>query len=386
MRKSFVLKLQVYKFFDDFVLIYPLYTLMFQDAGLSLGQISLLLLAWSLTAFALEVPSGVLADKYDRRSILILAQMFRIVGFLIWLLIPTFWGFLAGFIFWGIKSAFTSGTLDAYLYDGLKANGQEAHYAKVLGSLKAISAIAILLASALASALFKLGYSSILLLSIGSLFISVIALLLATSTKTAQSTHEADYWSLFKQGITNVSQNTKLLTLVLVGAIFVGALAVDEYFALYIDQVNIPVNLVGYLFATYSLIQAVASVIAYRFYALKALAFLLVAFSACFVLMAFAPAYLGILLFMLLGLTASFGQIISNTAIQNATKNQVRATVTSVSAFLAEVVAFVVYLIFLIVPSGQVKQGIAVLSVIVILLTVGIGALFFTKVNRRKVY
>lgn len=342
---------------------------MFEGNGLSVSQISTLLAVWSITSFLLEIPSGVLADKYNRRNILILAQTFRIVGFLIWYLFPNFWGFLVGFVFWGLKSAFTSGTLEAHLYDGLASTGQEKKYSKILGSLKGLSFVAILLSSALASILFFLGFRNLLLLSVASLVISILALATSGSVKIVQSTYETKYLSLLKEGLLNVVNNRKLFLLVLISSVLVGAMAVDEYFALYVNEVHLSISLVGYLFAGYSLLQALASVVAHRFETQNLLLPILGMFSLVLLLIGFSGNFIGVALFMLLAFIASFGQVLSSGAIQEITKSHVRATVSSVSGFLAEIIAFSVYVIFLVIPSGEIKQGIRIFGFIILIVT-----------------
>lgn len=52
-----------FKFFDDFILIYPLYAVMFTDAGMQPWQLAALLMVWSATSIVLEIPSGAWADK-----------------------------------------------------------------------------------------------------------------------------------------------------------------------------------------------------------------------------------------------------------------------------------------------------------------------------------
>lgn len=42
--------------------IFGLYALLFADAGLSTTSITVLLVVWSVTAFVLEIPSGVPRD------------------------------------------------------------------------------------------------------------------------------------------------------------------------------------------------------------------------------------------------------------------------------------------------------------------------------------
>ena len=59
---------------DDGVLLYPVYALLFADAGVSAGQISSLFVIWSVTVFVLEIPSGAWADAYSRRRLLALGR------------------------------------------------------------------------------------------------------------------------------------------------------------------------------------------------------------------------------------------------------------------------------------------------------------------------
>ena len=59
-----------YSFLDEFVLLYPVYTLLFSDTGLSVWQISSLFVLWSVTGVVLEVPSGAWADAVSRRMLL----------------------------------------------------------------------------------------------------------------------------------------------------------------------------------------------------------------------------------------------------------------------------------------------------------------------------
>jgi len=51
----------------DLIPLYAVYSLLFRDHGVSTGQVSTLLVIWSITAFVMEVPSGAWADAVSRR-------------------------------------------------------------------------------------------------------------------------------------------------------------------------------------------------------------------------------------------------------------------------------------------------------------------------------
>src|SRR4051812_19285580 len=87
-----------FAFLDDFVLIYPLYGVLFADRGLHATQVASLFIVWSLCSFVFEVPAGSIADKYPRRSVLLVAVLFKALGFASWLVCQHYIGFLVGFI------------------------------------------------------------------------------------------------------------------------------------------------------------------------------------------------------------------------------------------------------------------------------------------------
>lgn len=90
-----------YAFLDDFVLLYPVYALLFSDTGLSIWQISSLFALWSITGILLEVPSGAWADAVSRRLLLWLGPLLTATGFALWVIVPSYWAFALGFVLWG---------------------------------------------------------------------------------------------------------------------------------------------------------------------------------------------------------------------------------------------------------------------------------------------
>jgi MFS family permease len=145
---------------------------------LSEAQISLLFILWSTVGFIAEVPSGALADRFGRRRSLIASSLFQALGYVLWIVLPGFAAFAAGFVLWGIGGALASGAFEALLYDGLAEVGAEEHYARVNAPVNAIGLLSQIPSAVAATFLFTAGgYELVGWISIG---VCLAASLLAT--------------------------------------------------------------------------------------------------------------------------------------------------------------------------------------------------------------
>jgi MFS family permease len=139
------------------VLLYPVYALLFADAGLSTAEISSLFAIWSVTSLVLEVPSGVWADVVSRRLLLAIAPLLSGAGFALWVLAPSYPAFALGFVLWGAQGALQSGALEALVYEELDKLGAAPRYAGLMGRATALGTIASGLAMGLAAPAFAAG-------------------------------------------------------------------------------------------------------------------------------------------------------------------------------------------------------------------------------------
>lgn len=141
----------------DFVPLYAVYALLFQAQDVSEAGISTLFLLWSLTSFVAEVPSGAWADLVSRRLLLALGSLLTAVGFALWIVVPTFPGFLAGFVLWGVGGALVSGTWESLVYDALAERGETGRYAAIIGGGESASWVAAVASAALTTPLLAAG-------------------------------------------------------------------------------------------------------------------------------------------------------------------------------------------------------------------------------------
>jgi MFS family permease len=121
----------VFQALISFQLWTPVWVVFLQERGLTLGQLGLLdAIAWLLIAAA-EVPTGVVADTWGRKTSLLIGAAFHgisVLGLLTDVLSPVF---LICYVMWGLSMTFWSGANVALVFDSLRPDGLEATFVRV---------------------------------------------------------------------------------------------------------------------------------------------------------------------------------------------------------------------------------------------------------------
>lgn len=212
---------------SELVPLYPLYALLFLDAGLSEGQVSALFAVWSVTALAAEVPAGALADRWSRRGALALGGLLQSVAFAVWTLAPGFTGFAAGFVVWGVGGALTSGTAEAVVHDALEAVGAESEFGRVNGRMNAAELLVQLPTALAAGVLFAVGgYAWV---GWASVLVCLAAALLALRFPEPPRDHGDGLLAALREGAGQVARRGPVRLAVLAVALVGGLDAMEEY-------------------------------------------------------------------------------------------------------------------------------------------------------------
>jgi DHA3 family tetracycline resistance protein-like MFS transporter len=95
--------------------VYSLYVV--RDAGLTPLQLVLAGTAREASAFAFEIPTGVVADAYSRRFSLVIGYVVFGLGIAIMGAVPTFAVIAGGQFVWGLGFTFLSGAREAWIAD-----------------------------------------------------------------------------------------------------------------------------------------------------------------------------------------------------------------------------------------------------------------------------
>jgi MFS family permease len=128
----------------------PIEKLFETDIGFDAASIGVLAAVYAAVVPLLEVPSGVLADRWSRRSVLVIAVCALAVSALVGGLSTNVATYTVSALFLGVFFALQSGTTESMVYDTvLEETGSSDAFERTIGKLRVIESIA-LVSSALA--------------------------------------------------------------------------------------------------------------------------------------------------------------------------------------------------------------------------------------------
>ncbi|MEN8137562.1 MAG: MFS transporter [Bacteroidota bacterium] len=158
------------RFFDAFFILYLL------DKGLPYTEIGILYAVREIIINLLEIPSGIIADSYGRKSALMASFIAYIFSFIVFYLSSDFWLFLIAFVLYGVGDAFRSGTHKGMIMDYLKINSWSDQKINYYGHTRACSQKGSAISSLIAGGLvfFTGSYQYIFLFSIIPYLINLI--------------------------------------------------------------------------------------------------------------------------------------------------------------------------------------------------------------------
>ncbi|KCZ95234.1 major facilitator family transporter [Hyphomonas hirschiana VP5] len=108
-------------------------------------MVGAILAFWAACIIAFEIPSGLLADIFDRKALLIAAPLLKGACFVVWVLADgQIWMYFLGMALWSMASALRSGTKEALLFEHVTAHGRAPDYTSILGKERAFQEAATL--------------------------------------------------------------------------------------------------------------------------------------------------------------------------------------------------------------------------------------------------
>jgi len=122
------------RFFEPYLLYY-----LTVISGLTLFQVGILYSIREIIIYVFEIPSGVIADRYGKKTELVFCFLFYIMSFTIFFIATNFVMFTLAMILFGLGEAFRSGTHKAMIMQYLDKHEIKSSKSKIYGRTRSMS-------------------------------------------------------------------------------------------------------------------------------------------------------------------------------------------------------------------------------------------------------
>jgi len=229
-KRTYVFRFLHHLHFFSGVLI-PFFTIW---GGISFFQVMILQAFFTISVFVLEVPTGVIADKYGRRTSLILAGLVTSMAAIVYSSYPGFWIFMAGEFLWAIGSSLISGADQAMVYDSLRKLGRENESKKIYGRWNSIGLVSIGIAAPIGSLIAEyMGLRYTMLLMSIPLFLAGLYAFTFKEPEIGQRKEKESYLTTLRGGF-KYFKNHKILKILAFDFVLIGSIS---FFIIWIYQV-----------------------------------------------------------------------------------------------------------------------------------------------------
>ena len=232
----------------DIIPIYPLYSVVFIQNGITPLELSFLFIIWAAVGLFLEVPSGAIADAVSRKWLVVSSSALKSLGFLSWMMWQDFWGYALGFVLWGVGSSLRSGAFEALLFDNLKAWDRSSDFARHYSRIRSLGTTCVVIGITLGGLLIQFGYDTVLTVSVLVPLIVTVPFVLYVhdTTKTEVPEGHSYIGSAIREARSN--RNIMLILLITTCLLTVHGLF-DEYLPPLLKQHGFDLDDIAYLSA-----------------------------------------------------------------------------------------------------------------------------------------
>ena len=247
-----------FQLFANMAFWLPIYTIFFLTRSLDYTSILLLYAVDKAVQVALEIPSGILADRWGRKPVLMLSSAMQVIGFLLIAFGNGFLWYLVGMVFHGAALAMISGSDSAFIYDTLLAANRQAEFKKIEGRAYMYSLIGGGMGGLLGGVLAT---KDLALPFVMTAFASFLAfLVMATAIEPPKKGKRPGLKTMIADVSGVIRKNKAVKAIILFASVLIGLLLVNHKFSQpYLQRAGVNIELFGVIYFIWLAFAALSS-------------------------------------------------------------------------------------------------------------------------------
>ncbi len=333
-------------------IIFPVLNLILLEKGAGLSTLPILMALYAITVLCFELPSGICADLFGRKKVFLVSCGFLLLSFLLLLIANNLLWLIFVIIFAGLSRSFSSGSLDALIIDQAIENNGMDNLSKTTSRLAVLEAVGLAvggISGGLISYAFG-SFSAILLLRIT--FTIIIALLCFFFVKEGNSQSDAKERVPLVVHLKNSKEvifSTPGFRMIFISVFFVGflLLTMETYWqsaflkiSFFSDSTWIfgIITFLGFMAVTIGNIISNKTLHKLKHPHWKVYQISRIVLGIAIIALSFQRSVIGFILgyagvYLILGT----GNVAENTLINEATPNNMRASILSLESFITQI-------------------------------------------------
>lgn len=219
----------------------------FQENGLDILQIALLMIVFSVTMILLEVPSGALSDRWIRKYVLSLSLVASIITLLLFVTGDSFVQFAAGMFFAACAFVLNSGTNTSILFDSLKEYDAIDSFEKYLAARRILSGAGFAVASLVGGwTANQYGISMAIWITLGALVPALLLCLSLRETVFHKTTGELSYFGHIGHTAKHLTSTSYFVNVIMLSVVIMAThILIEDYSQLYYFAVGFSLLAIG---------------------------------------------------------------------------------------------------------------------------------------------
>ena len=282
--KRQIFKFGLYGFLKNLRFFEPFLIIFLKQSGLVYLQIGLLYSIREIIIYIFEVPSGVIADRYGKKTELVICFLFYILSFILFFIGENFYMYILAMVLYGLGEAFRSGTHKAMIMTYLDKNDIIESKSQVYGKTRSYSLIGSTVSSLAAIGLYFY-FSSIAWLFLIAIIPYILDMLLIISYPKYLNEKQDSIFTIkgfIKENVNSIKyvfKDKKIFKLLIGSSSYnAGFKSVKDYIQPLIETIALSIILfvalsaeenmviyIGVIYAFIYLISSLASLNAHRF-------------------------------------------------------------------------------------------------------------------------